>query len=153
MRGYIISTYFLKALSHIFDTDLSDIQIIGDDDLLNIDAFKRTPTADLEISLHALQKVRVEVQSGFQGINDIKQHKVLEAKRTAAEAYIPTVAIHFDLFNGQVAFVRLDTIEEDDVNWITRQQMEGQTVFNIDQNYFVWKLTETPPKIVTLNLL
>ena len=32
-----------------------------------------------------------------------------------------------------------------DVNWITRQQMEGQTVFNIDQNYFLWKLTEKTP--------
>jgi len=25
--------------------------------------------------------------------------------------------------------------------------MEGQTVFNIEQNYFTWKLTETPPSI------
>jgi hypothetical protein len=24
--------------------------------------------------------------------------------------------------------------------------MEGQTVFNIDQNYFIWKLMENPPK-------
>ena len=32
-----------------------------------------------------------------------------------------------------------------DVNWITRQQMEGQTVFNINQNDFLWKLTEKTP--------
>ena len=49
--------------------------------------------------------------------------------------------------NGQVAFVQVDNINDEDVNWITRQQMEGQTVFNIDQNYFIWKLTELPPKI------
>ncbi len=44
-----------------------------------------------------------------------------------------------------MAFIKLDEIEDDSVNWITRQQMEGQTVFNIEQNYFTWKLTETPP--------
>jgi len=31
--------------------------------------------------------------------------------------------------------------------------MEGQTVFNIDQNYFIWKLTENPPKISDLSLI
>lgn len=153
MRGYIISTYFLKALSIIFQTDLSNIKIIGDDDLVNIDSFKRTPTADLEILIDEYKKIRIEVQSGFQGINDIKQHKVLEAKRIFSEKNIPTIAIHFDLFNGQVAFVRLDTIEDNNINWITRQQMEGQTVFNIDQNYFLWKLTEQPPKIRTLQII
>jgi hypothetical protein len=86
------------------------------------------------------------MQAGFQGINDIKQHKVLEAKRIYEKSKIVTLAIHFDIFNGQVAFVKLNEIEDDSVNWITRQQMEGQTVFNIDQNYFIWKLTENPPK-------
>ena len=153
MRGYIISSYFLKALSIIFQTDLSNIKIIGDDDLVNIDSFKRTPTADLEITTDDCKKIRIEVQSGFQGINDIKQHKVLEAKRIFLEKNIPTIVIHFDLFNGQVAFVRLDTIEDNNVNWITRQQMEGQTVFNIDQNYFIWKLIEQPPKINAFQLI
>jgi len=145
MRGFVISNYFLKALSKIFQVNLQDISLIGDDDLRNVKSFKRTPTADLEIALHNGSKLRIEVQSGFQGINDIKQHKVLEAKRIFMEKGIPSLAIHFDLFNGQVAFVELEKIEENNVNWITRQQMEGQTVFNIDQNYFVWKLTETPP--------
>ena len=153
MRGYVISTYFLNALSIIFEINLSNISIIGDDDLENIDSFKRTPTADLEISFDRYKKIRIEVQSGFQGINDIKQHKVLEAKKIFSEKNIPTIAIHFDLFNGQVAFIRLDSIEDNSINWITRQQMEGQTVFNIDQNYFVWKLTEKSPKINELNLL
>ena len=152
MRGYIVSIYFLKALSFIFETDLSNIKIIGDDDLVDINSFKRTPTADLEISLDEFKKIRIEIQSGFQGINDIKQHKVLEAKKIANAKNIPTVAIHFDLFNGQVAFVRLDTIEDNDINWITRQQMEGQTVFNIEQNYFIWKLTEKPPLFNELNI-
>ena len=86
------------------------------------------------------------MQSGFTGTNDIKQHKVLEAKRVFSDMGIHTLAIHLDLYNGQVAFVKLDEIEDGDVNWITRQQMEGQTVFNIDQNNFVWKITEPPIK-------
>jgi hypothetical protein len=150
MRGYIISNYFLKALSIIFEVDIENIKLIGDDDLVKIESFKRTPTADLEITLTNGSRVRIEMQSGFQGVNDIKQHKVLEAKKIMQTQNIPSIAIHFDLFNGQVAFVRLDSITDDSVNWITRQQMEGQTVFNIEQNYFIWKLTESPPKLNAL---
>lgn len=152
MRGYIISNYFLRALSLIFEVNIEDIDLIGDDDLINIDTFKRTPKADLEVNLKNSKKIRLEIQSGFVGVNDIKQHKVLEAKRIFQEKKISSLAIHFDLFNGQVAFVKLDEIEDDNVNWITRQQMEGQTVFNIDQNYFIWKLTEKPPKFSDLDL-
>ena len=151
MRGFVISNYFLKALTKIFDIPLDKIILIGDDDLQNIESFKRTPKADLQITLGNV-KIRVEMQSGFQGINDIKQHKVLEAKRIKREENISSMVIHLDLFNGQVAFVRLDEIEDDSVNWITRQQMEGQTVFNIDQNYFIWKLIEFPPKYNEMNI-
>jgi len=146
MRGFVISSYFLSALSQIFDVNAENIDLIGDDDLVNIESFKRTPKADLQINLKNNETIRIEVQSGFQGINDIKQHKVLEAKRIKREENISSMVIHFDLFNGQVAFVKIDEIDDDSVNWITRQQMEGQTVFNIDQNYFIWKLTENPPK-------
>lgn len=62
-----------------------------------------------------------------------------------------SLVIHFDLYNGQVAFVRIDEVDDDNINWITRQQMEGQTVFNIDQNYFAWKLTEKPPRYIDLS--
>jgi len=146
MRGCLISNFFLKALGLIFGVDTSKIDLIGDDDLKNIETFKQTPKADLQIRLNGKEKIRVEMQSGFTGVNDIKQHKVLEAKRVFRDSGIHTLAIHFDLYNGQVAFVKLDEIEDGDVNWITRQQMEGQTVFNIDQNLFVWKITESPIK-------
>lgn len=147
MRGYVLSSYFLKATSLIFGVDISNIDLIGEDDLRNIETFKRMPKADLEISMNnGGEKVRIEAQTGFTGINDIKEHKVREAKKVFHEEGIHTLAIHFDLYNGQVAFVKLDEIEDDSVNWITRQQMEGQTVFNIDQNYFVWKITESPVK-------
>ncbi len=45
---------------------------------------------------------------------------------------ILSFAMYFDLFNGPVAFVKIEDIEENNVYWITRQEMEGQTVFNID---------------------
>ncbi len=147
MRGYIISKYFLKALSKIFEVSPENISLIGGDDLVNIKSFKRTPTADLEITLKNDRKLRIEVQSGFIGVNDIKQHKVLEAKRICETDGISSLAIHFDLFNGQVAFIKLDEIEDNNVNWIIRQQMEGQTVFNIEQNYFIWKLIDNPPSL------
>lgn len=149
MRGFVISAYFTKAISKIFGVEESGVLLIGDDDLNNIENFKRTPKADLEINLSKTEKIRIEVQSGFQGINDIKQHKVLEAKHIKREENISSMLIHFDLFNGQAAFVKINEIEDDSVNWITRQQMEGQTV-NIDQNYFLWKLTENPPMITDL---
>jgi hypothetical protein len=151
MRGYILSNYFLKALGLIFEVDTSNIDLIGDDDLKNIETFKRTPKADLEIKLNGSKRIRIEMQSGFTGTNDIKQHKVLEAKRALRDLGVNTLAIHFDLYNGQVAFIKLDEIEDDSVNWITRQQMEGQTVFNIDQNYFIWKVTESPMKYKEMN--
>jgi len=146
MRGYVVSNFFLKALGIIFEVDTEKIDLIGDDDLKDVETFKKTPKADLEIRLNGKKKVRVEMQSGFTGINDIKQHKVLEAKKVFREERISSLAIHIDLYNGQVAFVKLNEIEDGDVNWITRQQMEGQTVFNIDQNHFVWKITEPPIK-------
>ncbi|MFH1827548.1 MAG: restriction endonuclease [bacterium] len=151
LRGFVISSYFLSALSQVFDVDIKNIDLIGDDDLINIENFQRTPKADLQINLSNGDKIRIEVQAGFQGMNDIKQHKVLEAKKIKREEKISSMIIHFDLFNGQVAFVKIDEIDDNSVNWITRQQMEGQTVFTIDQNYFVWKLTENPPKYTDLS--
>lgn len=141
IRGFLMLAYFKPAIAQIFGVNIDAIQSIGDDDFSDIRTFKRTPKADLQINHY-----RIEVQSGFQGINDIKQHKVLEAKRIFAEQQIQTIVLHFDLFNGQVAFVNISDIAENDLNWITRTQMEGQMVFNIDQNYFKWLITEQPPQ-------
>ena len=144
MRGYVLSNYFLKALGLIFEVDTSSIDLIGDDDLKNVETFKRTPKADLEIKLNGKEKVRIEMQSGFTGINDIKQHKVLEAKRVFRDLGFHTLAIHFDLYNGQVAFIKLDEIGDDDEHWITRVCIDEGLLFNIDQNYFVWDLGKMP---------
>jgi hypothetical protein len=144
LRGYAVAEFFTPSLSKIFTVQIGSIVAIGEDDLKNIETFKRSPKADLEISLGA-QKVRIEIQSGFQGVNDIKEHKVREAKRVFEVDQTQTLCIHFDLFNGQVAFVRQDAIKENDVNWITRQQMEGQSVFEINQNFFKWRLLDQMP--------
>lgn len=146
MRGYVISNYFLKALGIIFGVQLSSIDLIGEDDLKNIDVFKRGAKADLEIQFKNGEKIRIEMQSGYSGANDIKQSKVFEAKRVFSETGVHTMAVHLDLYNGQVAFVMLDSLEEVGEHWITRPQFEGAMVFEIEQNYFIWKITESPIK-------
>lgn len=145
MRGFVASNFFLKALELIFSVSRMDIVAIGDDDFRSAESFKRTPKADWEIRLSAKEKIRVEIQSGFTGLNDIKQHKVLEAKKISRETKMHSVGIHFDLFHGQVAFIKLDEVEDGE-GWISRPQMEGQLVFNIPQDYFFWKITEPPIK-------
>lgn len=150
-RGYAVVEYFTPTLAQIFHVPLSSISSIGDDDLRSVETFKRSPRADLSIVI-CNKTVRVEVQSGFQGINDVKAHKVREAHRIYEDTEQPTLCIHFDIFNGQAAFVRLDTIVDNDMNWVTRQQMEGQTVFSIDQNFFKWRLLDPVPGLETLEL-
>ncbi|EAI3898636.1 restriction endonuclease [Campylobacter coli] len=147
MRGFLVCEYFKKAISEIFDIPIDKIKNIGDDDFHSLQTFRRTPRADLEIDNY-----RLEIQSGFQGINDIKEHKVREAKNILNDKNIKTLVIHFDLFNGQVAFVDISKIQDNDLNWITRQQMEGQSVFNIDSNYFQWLFLNKAPKIEDLSL-
>lgn len=146
LRGYAVAAYFTPVISTIFNVDLSSIISIGDDDWRNLDTFKRTPKADMEIQCQG-RKLRLEVQCGFQGINDIKEHKFREARKVYEEQSIPTLCIHFDLFNGQTAFVSLNSIADDDLNWVTRQQMEGQSVLAIDQNYFKWRLLDPLPNL------
>lgn len=141
MRGFLICEYFMESLNDIFGVKYDEIKRIGLDDFSSLDSFKRSPRADLQI-----KNTRIEIQSGFQGINDIKEHKVREAKMVLMESKIKTIVIHFDIFNGQVAFVDISNIKENDLNWITRQQMEGQSVFNIEQNYFIWLFKNKPKR-------
>lgn len=145
IRGYLILEYFKNAIAEIFGTSQDLIQSIGEDDFSSLDTFKRTPKADLALQ-NANKNWRVEVQSGFQGVNDIKEHKVGEAKAVYERTNTKTLVIHFDIFNGQVAFVDISSIEDNNIHWITRQQMEGQSVLNIEQNHFKWLLTKSPPK-------
>ncbi len=98
MRGFLVCEYFKEALATIFGVSVEKIRNIGEDDFSNIEVFKRTPGADLQIA-----QTRLEIQSGFQGVNDIKEHKVREAKRVFENQKQETLVMHVDLFNGQVA--------------------------------------------------
>lgn len=144
LRGYAATEFMRPAIAHVFQVDPLTIEAIGDDDLTSSQTFRRTARADLRVRSGA-ETIRIEVQAGFQGINDVKQHKWLEAKRVLHDSGHQTVCMHCDFYNGQVAFIRLCDIMESDVHWITRQQMEGQTVLNIDQSRFSWALMTKPP--------
>lgn len=152
LRGYVTCTYFTPIIAKLFNIEQNSILNIGEDNFMRPETFRRTPTADLEISDN-VGKIRIEVQSGFQNVNDIKEHKIREAKRILDERDIRTVCVHIDIFNGQVAFVRLDIISDNDPHYITRQQMEGQSVFNINQNYFKWRLLDPLPNISEIEVL
>ena len=151
LRGYATSNYLKPAIARLFHIQLDQIADCGDDDFQALETFRRTPKADLQVQFNG-QTILIEFQSGFSGINDIKQHKVLEAQQQLRDTSSATVCMHFDVFNGQVAFVRLDTIDDADQRWITRQQMEGQTVFNIDQSFFAWRIMDPMPSLDELDL-
>lgn len=143
MRGYLVCEYFSNALAQIFSVEEEAIAIVGDDQLTDIETFSQSPTADLEITLSD-SSVRIEVQSGFTGINDIKKHKVVEAKRLLSETGTRSYVVHFDLFNGKAALIDISSIDNSSVHWENRAQMEDQQVFSIPQNAFLWDLTDEP---------
>lgn len=143
MRGFLVCEYFSKALSIIFDVDQTAITTVGNDQLTDIATFSKSPTADLEIAL-VDRTIRLEVQSGYTGINDIKAHKVNEAKRLFAETGVYSYVVHFDLFNGNAALIDISSIDDTSIHWVRRAQMEGQKVFAIPDNSFSWDLTAEP---------
>jgi len=152
MRGYVIQSFFSKAIDLIFDVDTRRKILIGDDDFKELGTFKKTPKADLELELNSGEKLRLEIQAGFTGKNDIKKHKVTEAKRVFNELGIHTIAVHFDLYDGRVAFLKLDGIDESNPGWESRPQMEGQMVLSISEECFLWNMTDSPVKYKDMNL-
>ena len=126
---------------------MNDIKTIGLDNLNDPSTFSKSATADFEVRTKSNDIYRIEFQCGFQGINDIKEHKVLEAKRILKSENVHSLIVHVDLYNGCVAFVDISNIRDDSIHWETRTQFEGKKVFNIDQKYFLWNLNELPPKL------
>jgi len=144
LRGYAVCEFFSKAISIVFCIPQNSIKNVGNDKLTDIDTFSQSPTADFEIKLDD-KIVRLEIQSGFTGINDIKRHKVNEAKKIFLENEIFSYIVHFDLFNGNVAIIDISSISDDNINWEHRQQFEDQIVFSIPTDAFKWALTDQPP--------
>lgn len=144
LRGYSLLEFFTPSLAKVFAAPLSGITHIGDDDLSNPETFRRTARADLEIESSG-RRLRLEAQTGFQGVNDIKEHKVREARSAWETTGLPTVCAHFDVYNGRAAFVSLHEISADSEGWVTRPQMEGQKVFPIKPDDFRWEMSQPPP--------
>ena len=146
-RGRVVANYFKKAMSIIFRVKEDSIKTIGLDNLDNPSSFSKAPTADFEIKTKKYGTFRIEFQCGFQGVNDIKEHKVLEAARVYKNDNIRSLILHVDLFNGCVAFVDISNIDEKNINWEYRQQFEGKKVFHINEKYFIWNLSEKHPTL------
>lgn len=146
MRGYLVCECFKKTFAHIFSIDEKELQSIGEDDLTNPKTFKRTAKADLEFTKNR-QKYRLEIQSGFTGVNDIKETKINEALRRHGDSNIITFVIHLDLFNGTAAIINVILNQNDILKWDKRIAFEDSTVYSIPQSKFTWNITEDPPVI------
>lgn len=144
MRGYAVLEFFVDALAAVFNVPREAIRNVGHDQLTSIETFSQSPTADLEITLDD-NRVRLEIQSGFTGANDIKAHKVKEAKKIFQNEQIVSYIVHFDLFNGCVAIVNISNINDDSIHWESRQQFESQRVFAIPDDAFKWFLPDELP--------
>ena len=143
MRGYCIVNYFKKLFAIMLEVSEKDIHQIGMDDLDNIESFSQSPMADLEVDNIPGKHIRLEVQSGFTGTNDIKKHKIDEAKRVFKDCGMHSYIIHFDIFNGKVAVVDISKITP---KYESNSRFEGQKVFHIPQYAFKYKLIEEPKK-------
>ncbi|MCQ2455644.1 MAG: restriction endonuclease [Clostridia bacterium] len=145
MRGYAVCKFFAPAISLLFGVAQEDIQTVGHDSLTNIETFSQSPVADLEINVND-NRIRLEIQSGYTGEkNDIKAHKVKEAKRIFEQEGVYTYVVHFDLFNGIVAIVNITDIDDNNTHWETRNEMEGQKVFAIPTEAFRWFIPDEVP--------
>lgn len=150
--GHAMAQFLIPALIALFDVPTTSIAMNGDDDPSEPETFDQTPKADLLIEANA-GTFLIEIQVGFQGkYNDIKKHKFKEARRAMDEDQLGTICIHFDIFNGQIAFVRLDQSRDNQNNWAIRPQMEGQTVYPISENEFKWLITDPLPTLDSLDL-
>ncbi len=144
LRGYTILEFFTPALAYILGTPMSRVTRIGDDDLTRPETFRRTARADLEIEVSG-SKLRIEAQTGLQGVNDIKEHKVKEAQSLRSTSKIGTLCAHFDIYNGRAAIFSLHDFFPDESMWVTRPQMEGQRVTPIPPPYFGWEFCTPAP--------
>lgn len=141
MRGYLVCEYFMPSIAKILGIKQENIKHIGKDDLSNIQTFARAATADLEIPISPLKIIRLEVQAGYTGVNDIKQSKILEAKNCYSMDNIESYIVHFDLFNGKAAIINITNfyrIPESKYH----KAFENSNVLSIKEEWFKWNLTE-----------
>lgn len=140
MRGYLVCEYFLPSIAKILNLSKKDIHYIGKDDLKNIKTFTRAATADIEI-LHNGKKIRLEIQAGYTGVNDIKQSKILEAKKCLENNQIESYIVHFDLFNGRAAIINISNFYKQIPAKKYRKAFENINVLTVSEDWFKWDLT------------
>ncbi len=141
MRGYLVCEFFTPAIAKLFCVKESAISAVGQDDLKNIETFKRAATADLELTLNCTKKIRLEIQAGYTGVNDIKRSKIIEAEHRLKENNLESLVIHFDIFNGLAAVINISKfykIPNNDYH----KAFENTDVLTIKETWFKWKLAE-----------
>ncbi len=147
LRGYATLMFFMPAIESLFLVSRRDITFAAKDHDLNAVSFKKSPLADITIR----PDLRLEVQAGFQGMNDIKRHKIDEAFRQSSECSTRTILLHFDIFNGRAAVCDISRLHDMDPTYVQRPGMEGKTVMEIPDAWFNWSLSNAIPEDV-LNL-
>lgn len=145
MRGYIICELFIPSISILFKVDEKDIKHIGEDDLSNPSTFSRSATADLQLN-DSNSIIRIEMQSGFSGNNDIKKSKIIEAINNQKKG-ITTYLVHIDVFNGKAAIINITKANLKKLKFNKNPKFEGSETLSIDNNWFKWNLSEALPEL------
>lgn len=150
LRGRAITEFLLPAVSQVLGISRSQIEHSGSDVFLDQRSFERTAVADLKLTLRDSSVWMVEVQAGFTKQHDIKRQKVREAVRTYETHQISSALLHFDVFDGRVALVALNTIDESKAAWVSRDEYEGQQVIELPDHSFIWQIADEPPDLASV---
>ena len=145
MRGYMMCELFVPALSKLFGVPTENIRQTGQDDLTNIETFSRAATADLEVIFPDSRRVRLEMQAGFTGVNDIKGSKIDEAVNLKKSSGIDTYVVHIDVFNGKAAIIDISIADISTLNF--HKAFENTNVISIEPYQFRWKLADPLPSL------
>lgn len=155
MRGYLVCTYFKEVIARVFGVSEGNIRQFGADNLeelqrsKNPGKFRKDSAADFLIPKEYLENqshdVLIEVQSGFTGMNDIKQTKAKAAKKRFEKDGTKTVVFHFDLFFGRLAVFEATNLL-DTGNWVKNDKLNGAITQEIGEEMFVWNLDQPFPK-------
>ena len=145
MRGYLICEMFIPAMARIFNVAESNIIHTGQDDLTNLETFSRAATADLEVRTADNCRIRLEMQAGYTGTNDIKRSKIIEAINRMKSDNIITYVVHIDIFNGKVAIVDISHANDSTMQY--HKAFENTDVLTIQSNWFLWKLANPLPAL------
>lgn len=146
MRGYVVQSYFSRAIDAVFDTEVRKKVVIGDDDFTKLETFRKSPKADLEIELPSGEKLRLEIQAGFTGLNSVKIEDINGAKEYFEKTGIHTLIIHIDMIDFSVAFFNADEIDIDlyDDHWTIEGEYDRSLAYCLDSSYFFWNMMNSP---------